>query len=370
MEPISKIQYRLTDEDNRQRTAVIADRLLAQVKIPRLRVRLFYLLPILVLLLLLALDDAAGNLPEILALAVLAIFILAWQRLFRALIQRQIAKNTEPQKQSGELYLPTEAVFYPDRLTITHARTHSVFPWQEITHVYESADGLCLVHQNYRYLYVPARFFDPNTAFAVTSFLQQIFGRNFVRGALMRAAETHEDVGEVQQPRREEETPNYQFDFVMTGSDTAAVTLRNTKRVLSALGSIFSAGCLWCAVRLAMEENIRAVLVVGLVWLIVMAVGALALMNAQRRQRAVPDKSLSLRWFDDHVTVVTCQEDEAVNQIDYRRLKRVRRQRTLTVIELQDQSFLYVPASAAQSQEQLAEFREFLKEKILKYSKK
>lgn len=366
MEPFAKIQYQITPPDSRRRTVFITDRLLKQVKIPSLWVRLLYTLPLAALLVLLALDNARERIPLLAVLAALIVFLLTWQMLFRMFVLRKLNRVMQQRELAEEEAFPTEAAFYPDRLTITHARTHSVFPWQEITDVYESADGLYLVHQRTRYLYLPARFFDPASALAVTSFLQQTFGVKYARVALMQAAISPESVGEVGQPEKEAEPPRWQFDFAMTGAEVSAVAGWKRNRLLAAATVLVTAGCLLHA----HSGNIRAAAMAVAVWLMILLVFVLAFVKARRQEMALPSKAISLRWYDDHVTVITHQADEAVNQIGYRKMKAIRRQGKMTVIIFKDGTFLYVPLSAAESKEKFTDWERFLKEKYYKYSKK
>ena len=104
------------------------------------------------------------------------------------------------------------------------------------------------------------------------------------------------------------------------------------------------------------------------VWLMILLVFVLAFVKARRQEMALPSKAISLRWYDDHVTVITHQADEAVNQIVYRKMKAIRRQGKMTVIIFKDGTFLYVPLSAAESKEKFTDWERFLKEKHHKYS--
>ena len=365
-EPISRLIFRLTEADNRSLSAFIAEETLSRVRIPALHTRVLYILPLVALMAFLALDDAAAHAVWLAILALLVVLILLWRVLFRARMRRMTERALRRQEQDFEN--PSEAAFFADRLTVTNDMTHSVYPWEEITSACECADGLYLVHLTNRYLYLPVRFFSPETAMRVTDALESILAGRFTRRAHMQVSAASEDPGEAGTPDREEGTPLYAYDFMMTGADFAEVSVRSGRRVLLGVALALALPAGWIVVR-SMESGRMlpaAVAVIG--WVIVTASG-LAALGRIRRESTVPDRDVSLRWYGDHVTVVTHQADESYHLIPYRRIKRVCRDSARTVVRLYDGSVLSVPHNAVQPAEKRSEWEDFLKENIRENSK-
>lgn len=369
-EPIFTIDYLHTKQDGEKQAAFIVDRLFAQAKGLSLRARLTVILPSVAVLGLLLLDGAAKHWRGIAAVAVLDVILLTWRPILRAAAKRKNAKAVAIRQEAGELDLPTEVAFYSDRLVITNARTRSEFPWNEITNVIETADGLHLIHQKNRYLFLPARFFDAASALTTAEFLRQTAGAAYERQALMRAPDTAEAVEAVGQPDREEATPRYAFRFTMTGTDTAAVTGRTGRTMLRVIDLLAAVICALTVYRGMQTGNFLPAAVAAVCSVVSIIVLYTTFAKAlQQNAGFLPDKDVTLQWYDDHVTAVTHREEEGVSFIPYRKLRAVSRLGKLTVIDCKDHTCLFVPHSAAQNAEELAEWERFLREMINKYSK-
>lgn len=369
-EPIFTINYLLTRQDGEKQSAFIVDRLFAQAKSISLRPRLTVILPSIAVLGLLLLDGAAEHWRGIAAVAVLDVMLLAWRGIFRAVLKKKNAKAVAIRQEAGELDLPTQAAFYPDRLTVTNARNRSEFPWNEITNVIENADGLHLIHQKNRYLFLPARFFNADTALAATDFLQQTAGAGYERQALMQVPNTAEAVGTVGQPDREEDTPRYAFRFTMTGADTVSVTGRTGKTMLLVIALLAAFICALTVYHGFQTGRFLPAGVAAVCSVVSIIVLYTAFAKAQQQNAAlIPDKDITLQWYDDHVTAITHREEEGVSFIPYRKLRAVKRQGARTVIWCKDHTCLFVPHTAVRNADELAGWEGFLREMIKKYSK-
>ena len=368
MEPIGKIAFTVTEQDYRREMNAVMDRWWQKVNMKR-SAQLSILVPgILAIAIIVKSENAVSFLPVIIVIALFNLYLFLWKYIFRAIWRKGIDKTVKLLDEAGEMNLPSDAVFYPDHVTVINAQTNSVFPLNEITNAYEAADGLYPVHQNNRYLYFPARFFDQNSAFAITSFLQQALGALFQREAYLQVPAVAEHPGEVQQPRRDEETPRYRFDFVMTGKDMAAVAGRSGKNVLLIVGLLFTAFCGVLLYRSVQLGDYRPALIAGLSYAAILFVVVSVRVKLRRANQALSSKTVRLYWYDDHVTSVTKREgdNDGVNKINYVKLKKLRRQGKLSVVVFKDNSFLYLPPSAFTDGKQRQEFEAFIRSHIVK----
>ena len=48
--------------------------------------------------------------------------------------------SIKARKNAGEYDVPTEAVFYEDKLTVTNGQKHGVVPWEEFSSAFENAE--------------------------------------------------------------------------------------------------------------------------------------------------------------------------------------------------------------------------------------
>ncbi len=365
-EEIARVRFVVNEQDFGREMDFIIARTLAGLK-PATQVELT--ISLLLVVLLLAATGWQRHLAIIVVLLLLAVLVVAWKVIFGWVLRKSYDKMVKVKQQTGEFDAPMEAVFYPNRITLTGADTHSVFPWNEITNAYETPDGLYLVHQRNRYLYVPARFFDQETAVAITSFLAQTLGKQFERETPMTLSGMAEMPGETAQPVMEENEARYQFDYDMTGKDISAVAGRSSRIILTVFGLLIAVVCGLMAWRFLQRGSTYAAVSAPVVCLIVIAVFVYTYLKIEGAGN-YPTKQVTLRWYDDHVTTVTHQEDEGFHRVPYVKLKKVRRQGHLTVITFKDNMFLYVPQSAFSDEGQRTSFEIFLKEKCVKYSNK
>lgn len=362
---IARIRFVVNEKDFGHEMDVIIAKTLSGLK-PAAQVHLT--ISLLLVVLLLAVTGWQRHLVMIVILLLLTVLVIAWKVIFGFLLRKSSEKTVKVKRQAGEFDAPMEAVFYPDRLSITGADTHSVFPWNEITGAYETAEGLYLVEHRNRYLYFPARFFDQDTAFAVTSFLTQALGKKFQRETLMNLPGVPEVPGETAQPVTEESEPKYQFDYAMTGKDVSAVAGRSGRIILTVFGLLIAAVCGLMAWRFLQRGNTYSAVFTLIICLAVIVVFVCTYLKNVGAGN-YPTKQVNLQWYDDHVTTVTHQEDAGFHRVPYVKLKQIRRQGHLTVITFKDNTFLYVPQSAFSDEGQRINFETFLKEKCVEYSK-
>lgn len=363
--PAIKIKYKITEQDFMTQMDFMIKKTVSGMK---LKSRFMLCVSDLLIVLLLAMIDWRGYLPIIIFLSFMSVLLLGLNQIFVFILRMANAKNVKERRKAGEFDSPIEASFYPDRMTVTGSATHSVFQWNEMTGAYEVADGLYIVHQQYRYFYIPARFFDKNTSAVVTDILQQSLGKKFSRDAQMNLPETAENPGEAVKPAAEEGEPAFRYDFAMTGKDMTAVSGRSSRIMLAAVGAVIAAICgSWAYGSIKNGNTYYAVLAVLVC--VIMIVVFVSTYNKKMNAANFPTKNISLRWYGDHVTVVTYQEDEATNLVPYSKLKKIKRQGNLTVMLFKDNTFLYVPQSSFSDDAERAKFEEFLKEKIIKYFK-
>ncbi len=360
-----KINFKITEQDFMTQMDFIMEKVVSKLN---MKSRIMLCASVLLVVLLLAVMDWRRYLPIILLLLLLAALLLALNKLFALILRITNSNAAKAQRESGAFDSPVEAVFYPDRLTITGAATHSVFQWDEMTNAYETTDGLHMVHHASRYFYIPARFFDDNSAAAVTALLQQTLGEKFSRDAQMMTPDTAENPGEGVQPLTDEAEPVFRYDFAMTGRDVTAVSGRRSRIMLTAAGAVIAAVCgIWAYGSIKNGNTYNAVfgILIGLAVIVVFVSTYVKNFAAAN----YPSKNISLRWYDDHVTAVVYQEDEGFNRVPYAKIKKISRQGSLTVVTFQDNTFLFVPQSSFSNEGERAELEEFLNKKQLKYSK-
>lgn len=312
---------------------------------------------------LLAVTGWRRHLAIIALLLLLTVLVVAWKGISGWMLRRGSQKSAKTMRDAGEFDAPMEAVFYPDRLSITGADTHSVFPWERITDAFETADGLYLVYQRNRYLYVPARFFRQDTAFAVTSFLEQTLGKKFQREGRMTVSDTAAMPGGTAQPVTEPNQPAYQFEFVMTGKDMSAVAGRMARILLTVCGLFVTLMCVAMAWGILQRGNAVAAVVALAIFCVVIIVAFVRIYRKHIGASNYPERQVTMRWYDDHVTTVIHQADEGFHRVPYAKLRKIRRQGHLTVIAFHDNTFLYVPRTAFSDEGQQTAFEAFLKEK-------
>ena len=132
--PVAKVNYKITERDFMDQTDFIIAKTVSRMK---LKSRIMLSVSVVLVVLLLAVTDWNRYLLLIIFLLLLSALLLVLNKIF-ALILRLANKNAaKARREAGEFDLPMEADFYPDRLTILGALTHSVFQWNEITNAFE-----------------------------------------------------------------------------------------------------------------------------------------------------------------------------------------------------------------------------------------
>lgn len=301
--------------------------------------------------------DSSEILNVILNLAIVVFILLFFIKFLPDINKKNISKRAENAAKTGEVNIPTKISFYYDRIEQMNSASHTVIPLEEIPKIFELADGMYIIHQNTKCTYIPARFFDKDSALKITEFLRQRFGANYVRTDYMNVPDAAEYAGEPSGPLVEESAPKYEFDFIMERRD-----VNELSRGMSLLRSviitiIFSVLAIVCFLHYILVYNSSFLLyVLGMLSLIAAAFFALITFKSFSLNKFV-SKNMHIRFFDDHVTMIT---EKSVSKKDYKNIKNVKRFKEFIRVMLNDNTFFYVPESAAQSAEQFAEFERFI----------
>ena len=371
-EPLQTIKYLLTEQDDRQAMNCFLDDLFDSIyskrKSGRRMIIISMAITLLATLFLVILDGISKHYLLVLFVVLLAAIVAGWRYINQFLLRLANQGSIKARKDAGEYDVPTEAAFYEDRFTVTNGDKHGVVSWEDVTSAFENADGLFLIHQNYAYFYIPARFFDQASAESLRTFLENKLGQKFSVKAPMHIADCAANAGEIRQTTVDADAPRFSFAFEMKGSEITNISGYNGRIILAVVGALLTVVCVWFAVSSVMDGNIRRVVYAAAVYVIVVAAGASGFIQALKSRGDISE-NVTLNWYDDHVTVLTEKDDQMINRVSYGKLKKLRRQKNLTAVFFKDNTFIYVPHSAAKNDDEFVEWENFLSKKIDKYSK-
>ena len=369
---ILKINYLITENDDRRAMNCFIDELFntlySKGKKGRLVTTIALIVTVVATFALVLLDGVSKHYLLVIIVVFLAAIVAGWRYINKSLLKIVNKGSIKARKNAGEYDVPTEAVFYEDKLTVTNGQKHGVVPWEEFSSAFENAEGLFLIHHQYVYFFIPARFFDRDSAEAVRLFVQKVLGEKFSVKTPMNAPDSSEKTGEIKEASSEDEATAFRFDFQMKGSDVTKISSLNIKKILAALLALFTLICVWFATLSALDGNYCRAAYTAIVYVILTAAGAAGFIKALRA-RGDTSKNISLNWCDDHVTVLVHREDPVINRVSYVKLKKIRRHNELTAVFFKDNTFLYVPRSAAKDSDEFHKWEVFIQEKLDKYSK-
>lgn len=286
---------------------------------------------------------------------------LIWTLIIQPLrSKRSISKKIEVFREAGEIDLAAKMCFYEDRIEIINSISHTSMSFEEIPKIRELADGIYIIHQNGRFSYIPARFFNKDTAFQITSFLQHDPGI-YIRFAVMNVPDKAEFPGEVSSPSKEEAEPCYEFDFLMEQKDVIALSRHSTLSRLIIRIMICVAITVFCFTFTAPIEFLTVILrfagIFGTIMTLVYIIVIFKSFGVTKSINKFTPKNMHQKYFDDHVTLVT---DKSLLKVRYNKIKSVKHSNNVIMITLKDNTFVYIPKSAAQSEQQFAEFEQFI----------
>ncbi len=371
-EPLYSIKYQLTEQDARLALDCFIDDMFDKIynkrKFSRIITRIAMMIIIAAVIGIVMLDGFAKHYWLMIFAILLTAVIFGWKPVNKRLLKFANEGSIKARREAGEFNSPVEALFYEDKFTVTDSSGNGVIPWEELTSALETSDGLFLIHRKYVYFFIPARFFDKISADEMLSFIQQKLGDKFTVKSQMIPPVYAEETGVVRQTTFNEESPQFSFDFEMTGKDITRVAGYTGKIIFSVIGALFTLLCVLFAVNAAIDGNYRRAGYAAFAYVVVIAAGAFGLMKALR-ERGEISENVTLNWYDDHVTAITHKEEETVNRESYGNLKKIRRHKGLTAVFFKDNKFLYVPQKSAQNDAEFTEWENFLIEKLKKYSK-
>lgn len=289
-----------------------------------------------------------------LTLGGLAVGYWALQSFFK---KRKLKKEVNTSAvESGEVDTPTRLSLYRDRLQLSNQLSNSEYLYDNIT-VNENAEGLAILLGSDVVSYVPARFFDRNTAFQITSFLGQKLGARYRREAYMQVGVTAQSVAEVAQ----EEAPLYEFNFVTCQKDTRPIAGRDAWQsvLLFVLG--FGAAMLvtWLLGKYVWKMFYIAMVTIGGLF-VTMVIGVTYGLIIQLFKKEFPE-TVYQKYFHDRMKI-TVRNTETT--IPYDKIKKVGFFKDSVVIDTKDGKWQYVPKAQFANEQKAQKFVQFLQERI------
>lgn len=149
----------------------------------------------------------------ILAVAILYSAISAFSILSPKIIKKRMEKDLAQKRAENAFDVPTLVRFYSGGVEICSINSRSISPYDAFARVFECQEGLFLVHFNGTIYFLPARYFDSQSADKITAHLFEKFGMRYTRESVMQTSENAEFAGQTLMPEDESEKSKFSLDF-------------------------------------------------------------------------------------------------------------------------------------------------------------